>query len=127
MTKTLVAAGVVLAVSATGALAGGIDRARTDTGLLFEEGDRVKLSFTLVDPSVSGRYSPACGPFAGTSTGDMASTYSTLGFGYKNEINDRFAIALLVDEPYGADAFYSQGPYSSLEATWRSESVTFLA
>ncbi|MBC7156357.1 MAG: outer membrane protein transport protein [Rhodobacteraceae bacterium] len=119
-------AAALLAGTASVAAAGGIDRASTDTSLLWESGDRIKLSFGYVTPDISGTYSAAFGAFAGTSTGDMAESFTSLGFGYKNQLNDRWAIALLIDQPYGADASYSQGPYTGLNATWNSESVTLL-
>lgn len=123
--NTIIAAGL-LASSATTALAGGIDRSRTDVGLLFEEGNRLKFSYTLVLPSISGKFSPVFGPAAGTSTGDMAETFASFSVGLKQELNDTWSIALLVDTPYGADASYHRGPYNGLQATWNSESVTFL-
>lgn len=127
MKKLLIGAGV-LTLSTTTAMAGGIDRMRTDTGLLFEAGNRIKLSFNYADPDVSGTYNnPAFGPFVGTSTGNMAETFFTAGFGYKRDLNDRWAIALLIDEPYAADASYTQGPYAGLLANWTSESISLLA
>ena len=124
--KSRIIGAVALAASATSVHAGAIDRSRTDTNLLFEEGNRLKFSYTYVSPDLSGKYSPAFGPAAGTSTGDMAESFSDFSVGLKQQINDRWAIALLVDTPYGADAFYNKGPYTGLNATWDSESVTFL-
>lgn len=124
--KHIALAAAFLAGTASLAAAGGIDRARTDTALLWESGDRIKLSFGYVDPDLAGTYSPLFGPFAGTSTGNMAETFTSLGFGLKKELSDKWAIALLIDQPYGADASYHQGPYTGLNATWNSESVTVL-
>ncbi len=36
----------------------------------------------------------------------MAEEYTQLGFGYKNDLNDRLSIALIIDQPYGADVNY---------------------
>lgn len=125
MKTTVIAAGLLIA-GATAAIAGGIDRSRTDVGLLFEDGSRVKLSYTYVSPNITGKFSPAFGPAAGTSTGDMAETFGTYGIGIKKELNDTWSFAVLIDTPYGADASYHQGPYDELQATWNSEAVTFL-
>lgn len=125
--KSKLLGAVALSACATSAFAGAIDRSRTDTGLLFEEGNRVKFTYTYVSPDIKGKYSQAFGPAAGTSTGDMAESFSNFALGLKQQINDQWAIALLVDTPYGADASYHKGPYTGLNATWDSESVTFLA
>lgn len=124
--KTTMITACLVAASATATIAGGIDRSRTDVGLLFEEGSRVKLSYTYVSPNISGKFSPAFGPASGTSTGDMAETFGTFGIGIKQKLNDTWSVALLVDTPYGADASYHQGPYDGLQATWNSEAATFL-
>lgn len=41
--------------------AGGIERARTPIDVLFEEGNHAKLSFSYVEPTVSGAYPAALG------------------------------------------------------------------
>jgi long-subunit fatty acid transport protein len=125
--KSTLSGAAILMACATGVHAGAIDRSRTDTSLLFEEGNRLKFSYTYVTPDIKGKYSQAFGPAAGASTGDMAESFSNFAFGLKQQINDQWAIALLADTPYGADASYHKGPYTGLNATWDSEAVTFLA
>ena len=94
---------------------------------MFEQGNYVEFGVSHVAPKVSGTYqNPAFGPFVGTSTGDMASDYTSLSFAYKRDINEKLAYALYVNSPYGALANYSAGPYTGLNAKWDSQQVALL-
>jgi len=99
--------------------AGGIDRSTLPFSVLFEEGRVVQLGFSNVTPSVSG--------LAGgvLSTGDMAQNYTSLSFAYKADLNDKLSYAIILNQPYGADAFYTD-VYTGLEAHWTSEQLTAL-
>ena len=92
-------AATLLSASATMAAAGGLERSTFNSALLFEDGDYVELSFGGASSSVSG----TLGPFA---SGDMAKSYVSLGFGYKQQLNDTWSLALIIDEPVGADVAY---------------------
>ena len=52
--KNVFATASILALDASGALAGGIDRSGQDIGILFENGGCIELTFGVVMPSVSG-------------------------------------------------------------------------
>jgi long-chain fatty acid transport protein len=112
----------VLALSATAAHAGGIDRSLLPYALLFEEGRVMELGFSTVSPSVSG-VTPV-GP--GLATGNMAENYTTLTFALKGAINDRLDYMVVANQPYGADANYTTGAYTGLEAHWSSEQIAAL-
>ncbi|KAA9009219.1 outer membrane protein transport protein [Histidinibacterium aquaticum] len=120
MQKHLTAAAALL-VTTTAAQAGGIDRGRTDYGVLFEPGNYIQLGATLVQPDVSGDYPAA---FGGGSTGDMSDDYVTPSFALKMQLNDRLGLGLFAGRPFGADATYSQGLYTGLNAEWDSEGMT---
>jgi long-chain fatty acid transport protein len=99
----------LVALSATAAAAGGIDRSGQGLGALFETGRYFELSFGSVNPSVSGVDSPL-GPLpGGGSTGNVANDYTQLSFSYKYDVNDRVSFALNLDQPFGADVLYGDG------------------
>jgi long-chain fatty acid transport protein len=102
MTKFLLTASAV-ALSATSAFAGGIDRSGQGLGILFEKGRVVELSFGYVSPDLTGRDIAA---FGAGSTGDVAGSYTQLGFSYKYDINEKLSFAAILDEPFGADILY---------------------
>jgi len=94
----------ILAVGASGALAGGLDRSGQGVGIIFEEGGYVQLSFGAVSPTVTG----TLGPFA---SGDMAASYLQFGLAVKQDISDKISVAVVFDQPYGASVSYPAGAY----------------
>ncbi|WP_323764287.1 OmpP1/FadL family transporter [Marinovum sp.] len=102
------------------AQAGGLERARPAESILFEQGNYVQFSFSQTDADVSGDYPAFVG---GGSTGDMSEATQHIGFGLKMAINDRFDFAMLMSQPYAADASYGQGFYEGLTARWNSTAV----
>ncbi len=118
--KLLLTGLAALMVTTTCASAGGIDRAGLPLSLLFEQGQTARLSFTSVTPDVSGDYPAALG---GGTTENMAQNYSTLSFALKGDFNDRLAYMVSLTEPYGADAKYTKGFYTGLEAHWSSREL----
>lgn len=107
--KNTLSAGAALLLSTSIASAGGVERAAPSAALLFEEGNYLELNFGFVSPEVSGEQQiPAgLGSPAGSDSGDMAEDYFQLGFGYKNDLNDRWSLAIIFDQPYGADVNYA--------------------
>ncbi len=103
MTKFLLTASAV-ALSATGAIAGGIDRSGQGIGILFEKGRVAELSFGYVSPDLGGNDVAA---FGGGSTGDVAENYTQLAFSYKYDINEKLSFAAILDQPFGADVLYA--------------------
>nr|WP_072791611.1 hypothetical protein [Cognatishimia maritima] len=104
-----VAAG--LALAATTASAGGIERTAQSTAILFEKGNIVELSFGSVNPSVSGATTGAFAPFgaAGIASGDLAESYTNAGLAIKQDFSDRLSFALIYDQPFGANTAYPLG------------------
>ena len=119
MTKYLTVIGA-LALTTTTVHAGGIERSTLSYSALFETGRVLTTSFSGVNPSVTGTYPVA---FGGGSTGNMAQSYTTLSFSYKADFNDKLAYALYFNQPFGADANYTAGPYTGLEAHWKSDQL----
>ena len=108
MKKTLTA-GAALLMTTSIASAGGIERAAPSVALLFEEGNYMEFSFSYAAPEVSGEQQiplSATSP-AGASSGDMAEDYFQLGFAYKNDLTPEIGLAIILDQPYGADVDYA--------------------
>lgn len=118
----LLLTGAAALMLSTQAHAGGIDRSGMPLSILFEDGTTASLSFSSVTPSVSGEYQ---GPitFYGTDTENMAESYSTLSFALKTDLNDKLAVAVSFNEPFGADSNYTGGAYTGLEAHWTSSEL----
>ncbi|MFP7673201.1 OmpP1/FadL family transporter [Marivita sp. S0852] len=124
MTKLMTSA-VALTLAAGAANAGGIERSNNDYGFLFSENDQVQLSFTHINPDISGTYTPALTAAGGgeNKTGNMAKSYTNYAFAYKNNINEKLTFGLYVNNPYGAASEYTQGVYSGLVADWDSDQI----
>ena len=121
MKKTLTT-GAALMLTTTAAFAGGIDRSGNPYSVLFEDGNYVELSFSKVTPDISGAYSPPIDAF-GPSTENMANDYTSFGVALKYAVNENLDVALFLNQPYGADAQYTAGAYTGLEAEWKSSQI----
>jgi len=128
MKKTLTAgAALLLSTSVVHAL--GLDRSGQPTGIVFQDGNYAELSFGFVMPSLDGE-DIDIGAGGGAGSGNVGEDFSLLGFGYKREINDQMSVAVIFDEPYGADVSYPEGESANLggtAATVDSLAVTGLA
>lgn len=102
MERGLIAAGA-LALGATSAAAGGVDRSGQSVAILFEKGTYAEISYARVSPHVSGN---SLVPALGTASGDLTKGYNSWGSGYKQAFNDRISAALIFDQPFGADVDY---------------------
>ncbi|MFN3663699.1 OmpP1/FadL family transporter [Yoonia sp.] len=110
--KQALTVGAALMLTTSMAHAGGIERAVPSMAFLFEDGNYLELSFGYVSPNVSGTQQIAVPPMleispAGASSGNVSESYSLTSFSYKNQVNDQMAIALIIDQPYGADVNYA--------------------
>lgn len=123
MLKVTGGVAAALAMGATAAVAGGIERSSQSTAILFEEGNYLELSYGYVSPSVSGT--------DGTSnSGDMSSDYGLPSMGLKYALSDNVDLAIIIDSPIGADVAYPLGTgysYAGSTAEIESTGVTALA
>lgn len=110
------AGGAALLATATLAQAGGIDRSGRDIGFIFEDGEAAFGSLGYVMPSINSNPEAAAG--------DVGQDYLQLSFGYKRPLGDNLELALIFDQPYGADISYPGGPLAGTEATVTSGAVT---
>lgn len=104
MKRIVTAAGLFGGIAGS-ALAGGIDRSGQDISVIFEDGQYAQLSFGMINPTVSGVFMGA------VDSGDMAESYSQFALGYRQSINDKFDVAVIVDQPWGANVAYPAGGY----------------
>lgn len=81
--------------------AGALEKSGQPVTLLFEKGDIVQVELGYGMPDVTGVDSN------GTESGDVANDFLRYGGGIKKDFNDKWSAALIVDEPYGADLYYS--------------------
>jgi long-subunit fatty acid transport protein len=127
MKKQLMTSVAVLAVTSGAALAGGIERSSQSIGILFEKGNHAELTFSTVSPNVTGVGTAAVG---GGASGNMAKSYSQIGFSYKHQFNDNLSAAVILDTPYGVDVAYptNTAPYFNrgASADLNSRSITAL-
>ncbi|MBT8412136.1 MAG: transporter, partial [Octadecabacter sp.] len=120
--KNFLTAGAALLLTTGIATAGGLDRSGQGIGIIFEDGDYAELSYGSVSPSLTG-------DGIGGVTGDIAPTYSQLGMGLKMQVNDQVSLALIYDQPFGADVDYDTGStyiLGTTNASVESDGVTAL-
>ena len=98
--KKIITAGAILLMTTSIATAGYLDRSGQAIGVIFEDGEYAELSFGSVSPSISGVGFDA-------SSGNIANSYVQLGMAYKSQLNDQFSLAIIYDQPFGADVEYA--------------------
>ncbi|GGX62119.1 membrane protein [Tateyamaria omphalii] len=131
--KTRLLTVAALLASTASAHAVGLDRSGQRIGILFEEGNRVELSFGYTNPSVEGRSqnNPLFGPLANQPIDNVGDNFLIWNLGLKYDFNDKLSFAIISDEPYGSDVFYPGNPAASVlggtGATVDSNAVTALA
>jgi long-chain fatty acid transport protein len=122
--KRFMLASTALVAATTLAHAGGVERSTQSVAILFEQGRYAELSFGHFDPTVEG----AVGGGA-VSSGDMAGSYNSWSLGYKMDLGDRMAFALVLDQPIGANVDYpaSAAPYPLAGSTAKLTSSAITA
>ena len=90
---------------------------------LSDDGNYVEFSFGYASPSVSGSVGGGA-----VNSGNMASSYTTFGGAIKTELSDKFAIGVILDQPFGADVDYSEPPYplAGTNAQVKTTGITIL-
>lgn len=122
--KTYMTAGAALLLTTSIAMAGGLDRSGQSIGAIFEDGDYAELSFGSVMPSLSGSVGGGA-----VASGNIGPSYVQLGVAYKTQVNDQVSLAVIYDQPFGADVLYPTGtgyPIAGYNAQVGTDSVTAL-
>ena len=104
---------MVSALAATSAHSAGLDRSGQDVTAFLQDGTYAEAVYTYIDADVSGHDNGVAAGAAvnnyvqGKPTGDGAEDYDFFRFGVKGDLNDRFSVGVLYDEPFGAAVQYS--------------------
>ena len=102
----------IAVLAAQGAFAGGIERTSQSVGVIFKEGNYLEFSLGSVSPDVSGVQIIPTGPIpAGSSSGNMTESYTSIAMAFKQKLSDNIDVALIYDQPLGASVFYPVVPY----------------
>ena len=109
MTRFASIAGALLATTSI-ATAAPLDRSgQSVEDIVYAEGDYVELSFSRVDPDVTGNQIAGVPPgVTGPGTGDVAEGYNNFSFGMKYDLTENVSLALIYDKPFGVDVAYRQ-------------------
>lgn len=125
---------LTLAVSSFGvamtSYGAGLDRSGQDVTAFLQDGTYAEAVYTYIDADVSGHdngvvrgASADVNYVKGKATGNVAQSYDFFRFGVKADINDRFSVGVIYDEPFGAaiqhdgsSNFVSQGADSTVNA-----------
>lgn len=108
--RIIAVTGAALLASTALVNAGGVERSTQSVALLFEEGSYAEFSFARVNPEVSGVSQIPVGPSpAGSLSGNISPSYTTLSFGYRQDLSDNLSMALIYDNHIGADVNYAPG------------------
>ncbi|MCD6251746.1 MAG: hypothetical protein J7J29_05445 [Psychrobacter sp.] len=98
--KTLAVAIAALSVASV-TNAAGLDRSGQDITAFLQDGTYAEAVYTYIDADVTGVDND------GNKSGDIAESYDFFRYGVKTDLNDKFSVGVLYDEPFGAAAKYS--------------------
>lgn len=117
--KTQIMAAAAATLTAASAHAGGLDRSGQPIGIIFEEGNLVEFTLGYSRPSVDGIDTTAgpLNPTANAPIGNVADNFLVWGAALKQDLNDRWSLALIIDEPYGSDVTYPGSNLTALGGT----------
>lgn len=115
--KALAVAVAGVAMNATGA---GLDRSGQDVTAFLQDGTYGEVVYTYMDTDIAGHdngvasgASSQNGYVQGNATGNISETYDFFRYGVKADVNDRFSVGVLYDEPFGASVQHTDGGASN--------------
>lgn len=95
---------ILATVPMTGAFAAALDRSGQSIAAFLQPGNYFEAGISVLDPSVSGKAKATSG---GGTLSDMAGDYYFPSAALKFQPTEKFSIGILYDQPFGADAAYS--------------------
>lgn len=101
--KKLTTALILAALPTAGAFAAALDRSGQSIAAFLQPGNYFEAGISVLDPDVSGTINAT-----NQNTGDMAGDYYFPHAALKLQLNDKFSFGLIYDQPFGADAEYTQ-------------------
>jgi len=122
--KKLIVGAALTALGAGTACAGGVERSSQSIGILFEDGRYAEFNFGRFDPDVSGTSSFLGAP---TGSGNMLEAFNTVSIGYKQALTEKLDIAVVFDQPIGANIAYPEDtsyPVAGTTAELNSNALT---
>jgi long-chain fatty acid transport protein len=131
MKRTLISFAVLGTIlGAVSAQAGGFDRSGQDTSIILKEGGLLEVTSVSVSPDVTGVYAATV---AGGAITDVAPDYSFTTLAFRTDISDDMALAIIQDEPFGAEVDWTSASgagaaasYKGIEALIKSSAITAL-
>lgn len=117
-------AGALLAlIGASMAHAGGTERTPQSAMILYQKGNLVELGVARVMPKLSGVMSDT------NPSGDIAQDFTSPSLSLKMDLNEKWAMALILDKPWGSDIVYgsSSAVLDGQEAYADTSAATILA
>lgn len=106
--KTLVVAVGSMGLAST-AYSAGLDRSGQDVTAFLQDGTYAEAVYTYIDADITGHdngvasgASQEANYVKGKVTGDVSEDYDFFRYGVKADVNDRFSVGVLYDEPFGA-------------------------
>lgn len=106
--KTLAVAVGSMGLAST-AYSAGLDRSGQDITAFLQDGTYAEAVYTYIDTNVAGHdngvasgASNEANYIKGNATGNISETYDFFRYGVKADINDRFSVGVIYDEPFGA-------------------------
>ncbi|MBN9886513.1 OmpP1/FadL family transporter [Salipiger abyssi] len=115
-----------LALTASVAQAGGIERSPQSAMILYETGNLLQFSLAYIEPELTGEnVSP---PFPPQTLGTLTDSFVLPTFELKFDLSDRLALAFRYERPFGADVTYEDGnvPFGGTVAQAHTQSLTAL-
>ncbi|MEM9844902.1 MAG: outer membrane protein transport protein [Pseudomonadota bacterium] len=107
MTNKISLAATALALTAGAAQAGSIQRDTDRSQILFEEGKNyLEFSVVTFTGEISGTGTNAVFPLGGLQSGNIFENYQSYGLGYKLDLNEKLTLAVVANNPVGADVAY---------------------
>mgnify|MGYP003601673566 CR=1 FL=1 len=117
--KQLYVASLIATLPATSVFAAALERSGQSIQAFLEPGNYIEAGFNVTDHHTSAKLtndqlafvgrntSTGRASLAGTNEGDITPTYLTPNLSVKAQINDKFSIGLIYDEPFGLDTEFS--------------------
>jgi len=107
MKRTLISFAVLGTIlGAVSVQAGGFDRSGQDTSIILKDGNLLEITSVSVSPSVTGTYSSTA---SGGAITNVAPSYSFTNLAFRTDISDDMDLAVIQDEPYGAQINWVSG------------------
>lgn len=109
MKLTKLSAAILFGLASTGSFAAALDRSGQSISSFLQPGNYFEAGISILDPNVSGTTR------TGDKTGDMAGDYYFPSAALKIQATDNFSVGLIYDQPFGADAEYTQSDWFTNE------------